>query len=246
MDNNIFRSALNGFNRQDVMTYIEKTQSDAAARIAQLEDRVRALQESGEAQRQALESAGAERDGLLGQLEEARLLCSRTGEDLEVQRQTAESVRADVSARDTVIERLTAEKERLARRVQDLEEQADAFRLDKERVAQLELEARQRAADTVEEAQRQAADILAQAQARADSLEARAKAQTDTSLRETEAFLAAVAEQYNSLFSSFESISGHVSSELRRMDVIASQLPLNFNHLQEGLQAVLDKARERS
>ena len=36
MDNTFFRSALNGFNRQDVMTYIEKTRSDAETRTARL------------------------------------------------------------------------------------------------------------------------------------------------------------------------------------------------------------------
>ena len=114
-----------------------------------------------------------------------------------------------------------AEKERLTRRVLELEEQISSFRRDKERVAQLELEARQRAADTVEEAQRQAADAM---------------------LRETEERLTAIVEQYGGLFSSFESISAHVSSELRKMDVSVSQLPLSFNHLREGLQSVLEKA----
>ena len=59
MDNTFFRSALNGFNRQDVMTYIEKTRSDAETRTARLEDRVRELQETCESQRQALETAGS-------------------------------------------------------------------------------------------------------------------------------------------------------------------------------------------
>ena len=36
MDNHIFRSALSGFNRQDVMEYIEKTQKEGESAAAAL------------------------------------------------------------------------------------------------------------------------------------------------------------------------------------------------------------------
>lgn len=242
MDNTFFRSALNGFNRQDVMTYIEKTRSDAETRTARLEDRVRELQETCESQRQALETAGSEREELARRLEETELGRSHAQNNWDAQRQATEALRDDVSARDASIGDLTAEKERLARRVLELEEEVASLRRDKEQVAQLELEARQRAADTVEEAQRQAAEIEAQAEARARALEAQTKNHTDAMLRETEERLTAIVEQYGGLFSSFESISAHVSSELRKMDVSVSQLPLSFNHLREGLQSVLEKA----
>ena len=255
MDNTFFRSALNGFNRQDVMTYIEKTRSDAETRTARLEDRVRELQETCESQRQALETAGSEREELARRLEETELGRSHAQNNWDAQRQATEALRDDVSARDASIGDLTAEKERLARRVLELEEEVASLRRDKEQVAQLELEARQRAADTVEESRRQAADIQARAQAEADdlmgraraeaeSLRAQAKTETDALRQETEEHLTSVVEQYSGLFSSFESISAHVSAELRKMDVSVTQLPLSFNHLREGLQAVLDKAKE--
>ena len=78
----------------------------------------------------------------------------------------------------------------------------------------------------------------------AESLRAQAKTETDALRQETEEHLTSVVEQYSGLFSSFESISAHVSAELRKMDVSVTQLPLSFNHLREGLQAVLDKAKE--
>ena len=40
MDNHIFRSALGGFNRQDVMEYIEKVQRLADERAASLEQQL--------------------------------------------------------------------------------------------------------------------------------------------------------------------------------------------------------------
>ena len=36
MDNHIFRSALSGFNRQDVMAYIERTQKQAEVSASQV------------------------------------------------------------------------------------------------------------------------------------------------------------------------------------------------------------------
>lgn len=243
MENYPFRTApIGGFNRDDVAAYIKKTRDEADARAARLEEQVRLLQESSEASRRALEDTGAERDELARRLEEAELRCGHAQNNWDAQRQATEAIRADVSARDAAVQGLMAEKERLTRRVLELEEQISSFRRDKERVAQLELEARQRAADTVEEAQRQAAEIEAQAEARARDLEAQTKNHTGAMLRETEERLTAIVEQYGGLFSSFESISAHVSSELRKMDVSVSQLPLSFNHLREGLQAVLEKA----
>ena len=109
MDNTFFRSALNGFNRQDVMTYIEKTRSDAETRTARLEDRVRELQETCESQRQALETAGSEREELARRLEETELGRSHAQNNWDAQRQATEALRDDVSARDASIGDLTAE-----------------------------------------------------------------------------------------------------------------------------------------
>mgnify|MGYP003315122021 CR=1 FL=1 len=49
MDNHIFRSAINGFNRHDVMGYIEKTQKAAAERAAALEAQLIELESTANA-----------------------------------------------------------------------------------------------------------------------------------------------------------------------------------------------------
>ena len=60
MDNHIFRSAFNGFNRQDVAAYIEKSQKEAAERAAELETQLEALRKSEEALRAELEKCEQE------------------------------------------------------------------------------------------------------------------------------------------------------------------------------------------
>ena len=60
MDNHIFRSAALGFNRQDVMEYIEKTQKEAEANAASLSRRLDEAMEELARLRLRLEERGEE------------------------------------------------------------------------------------------------------------------------------------------------------------------------------------------
>ena len=112
-------------------------------------------------------------------------------------------------------------------------------------MAQLELEARQRAAAVTSQADSQAAQTAARAKGEAQAIVAEAQAQAQVLLRETEEQVQGTVDQYAALFDSFDTIAGHITNELRKMDVTVSQLPLNFNHLRDSLQALLERARER-
>ena len=52
--------------------------------------------------------------------------------------------------------------------------------------------------------------------------------------------------EYDKLFQSVDTITGHITSELRKLDVAAAQLPISFNHLKEGLTELQAKATERT
>ena len=274
MDNHIFRSALGGFNRQDVMEYIEKTQKEAsenAARLeeraAQLEEQIAQLRESGDAARQSLEECAQEKEELSKQLTDMTLRYNHAKNNWDAQAAAKESFRADVAQRDETIRELTEESQRRFQRVQELEEQVTAFRGEKEKIAQLELEARDRSAAAVaqaeeearameakakEEAQaavaqarEQAAGIIAEAEARADAIVTEAYTQAEAVRSETEEQVAGTVNQFNALFSSFDVIAGHITNELRKMDVTVAQLPINFNHLRDSLEALLERAKKR-
>lgn len=267
MDNHIFRSALSGFNRQDVMTYIEKTQREAAEQIAALEAQTAELREKEEAGRQALEACSAEREDLARQLEDMTLRYHHAKNNWDAQAAAKDSFRADVAQRDETIRDLTGENQKLFRRVQELEEQVSAFRQEKEQIAQLELEARDRSAAVIAQAQAQAQDTVrqaeeeaqaalekareeasacvSQAEDRADTIVTQAQARAAAIRGETEEHVESTVNQYKALFSSFDTIAGHVASELRKMDVTVAQLPISFNHLRDSLEALLEKAKER-
>ena len=70
MDNHIFRSAIGGFHRQDVMEYIERTQKQSEENTAWLESQVEQLQKSEEEARSALQACQQERDQLAAELKE--------------------------------------------------------------------------------------------------------------------------------------------------------------------------------
>ncbi len=245
MENHIFRGALGGFNRQDVTAYIERTQAESAARVEALETQIKTLEETAAAAQASLETAQAERAELERQLTDMTLRYNHAKNNWDAQAAAKESFRADVVQRDATVKELTGENQRLFHRVEDLEKQVAAFRQEKERVAQLELEARQRAAAVTSQADSQAAQTAARAKGEAQAIVAEAQAQAQVLLRETEEQVQGTVDQYAALFDSFDTIAGHITNELRKMDVTVSQLPLNFNHLRDSLQALLERARER-
>lgn len=256
MDNTIFRSALNGFNRQDVMAYIEKTQKEAAEAAQELESQLTSLRQQNDETSAALDACTQEKEELTRELADMNLRYTHAKTNWDGESSAREALQADVAQRDETVRQLTAENQSLLARVQALEAESEAVRREKEQVAQLELEARDRSAAaearaqedariTTTQASAQAAATIKEAEDRAQAIQAAAEERAAVLLESAEAQIAATVAQYNELFDSVSAITSHVTGELRRMDVTVSQLPLNFNHLRDSLQSVLDKAKER-
>ena len=267
MDNHIFRSALGGFNRQDVTAYIERTGKEAAEAAQRLEEQIKALQDSEAEARGALADCAQEKETLEEQLRDMTSQRDEAQGGWDAQRQAAAELQAEVDRQAFALRDLTGERDTLSCRVRELERQAEALRQEKARLTQLELDARRRseeteakagreARDVVEAARRQAEeitgrahaqadDIVAKAEARAKAIETEARAQAEVLLRETEEQVQGTVNQFGTLFSAFETISGHLTNELRKMDVTVSQLPISFNHLRDSLQALLERAKKR-
>lgn len=277
MDNHIFRSAIGGFNRQDVMEYIEKAQKEAAENVQRLEEDGEELRRSEDALRQSLDTCNQERDELAQQLEDMTGRYEEAKTNWESSAETAEQLRGDVVRRDESIRELTAENQKLSSRLQELENELAAIRLEKEKIAQLELEAHKRcdeilaaaqnqadatvdaantkAAEVVQAAQEQAGDTIQQANTlaedtvqtaenRAQALTEETSARVEQMRRELAEHIAGAVDQYNSLQSAVETITSHVSSELRKLNVTVAQLPINFDHLKDSLQTLMERTKE--
>ncbi len=250
MDNHIFRSAINGFNRHDVMGYIEKTQKAAAERAAALEAQLGEAGAEVEQLRAALEQCTAERDALKTQLGELTDKDERTEAELNTY------VEKTLALQSELVEART-ERDALNNKLQAMEHEVAAAREEKERVAQLELEAHKRADALMEETRANAEMILAETRAEADEIRCKAQAQAEEKIRESydraEVVRTAMEERVRAtdadvkeLVASVETIAAHVASELRKMDVAVTQLPISFNRLKDGMRTVLEQAEDRS
>lgn len=250
MDNHIFRSALNGFNRQDVTVYIEKTQKEASEHAQALEAQLEELRKSEAQLRAELESLTQERDTLCAQLSDMTESREHTAAELDAAlEKNAELEQAVQVAR--------SEQDSLNALLQGMRDEVAAARGEKESVAQLELEARKRADALMEEKRAQAEELLAQARSQAQALLTNASEQADHAISAAyeraeeiravmEAQVAQTSAEANELISSVETITAHVAAELRKMDVAVTQLPINFNHLKDGLKDILEQTGDRS
>ncbi len=225
MDNYIFRSALNGFNRQDVTAYIERTQKDASERVAELEEQIEMMRKSEDELRRMLNDCQFESD--------------------ELRRQLAEQ--------SSQHERVKAEMEN---QLQEMRKEIANAHKEKETVAQLELDARKRAEALLEERGVQAEEILAQARCQAQALLTSTNEQAEQIINEAyqraetiraemENHVRCTNHAVEELASSVETLVNHVSAELRKMDVAVAQLPINFNHLRDGMKEAMELSASR-
>ena len=249
MENTIFRSALGGFNRQDVMAYIEKAQKEAAETAQRLEEENETLRREGEELRQSLEALTQERDQLSGQTAELTEQCAGLRSALEAETAAREAAQKDAEDRAGAVRSLEEENRQLGEALAAREAEAATLRREKERVAQLELDAQQRAADVLAQAQTQAEGLLDQARREAESLRSEASAQGERLVSQAREQAQAIYQQMagqvtktagecREICDAFDSVAAHVASELRRMDVAVSQLPISLNRLREGLDAL--------
>ena len=101
MDNHIFRSALGGFNRQDVTEYIERTGKEAAEAARQLEEQIKTLQDSEAEAREALDARTQEKEELERQLQDMTEQYTQAKENWDAQSRAAADLRAEADRHES-------------------------------------------------------------------------------------------------------------------------------------------------
>lgn len=186
MEINAFKNAaFGGFNKQDVIAYIEKTAAEN--KTAQEE-----LRRENDALKEEIKNVKKENSGLSDQISLLKNQLREQSESNSLLQSEAERLRKEHT-----------ELEDLRRQVKELTAQTDAFRPDAEAYRQF----RDRIGDIECEARKRAADIEA-----------------DTNNR-LESAVADFRKKYENLASSFDSASGFVMEELRKVEVSLTQLP---------------------
>ena len=179
-----FRTALNGFNRQDVAAYIEGLAQRSKAVKEERDNLEQQLQEltrtaeAGEEQRAALETGLEEQKALLrdaetrlGELTAALSAAEEKNTALQEQLETLQAASRDQAAfareMDLLKQRnaeLEAELVQSGEQYRQAVQQAEEYALVKERVLKLELNASRRAVEIEQNAARRAEELVSEAE----------------------------------------------------------------------------------
>jgi DNA repair exonuclease SbcCD ATPase subunit len=149
-----FRGALGGFNRKDVLRYIERTEADHRKQVEELEGRLA----QAEAERAGLA------DSLSGLQDENGTMNAekdRVRASLEQSTQTLARLRGELSQTESKLAVAKQELARLQGQVGELAPMAQSYQELKDRVATVELDAHRKAQATVDEAKGQAEALRA-------------------------------------------------------------------------------------
>ena len=148
MDHPFRTAAVGGFNRQDVLTYLETSAKKAEEEQRRVQMQVEHANEAADRAEEALRECRARLAEVTAQSEKQKT-------ELEAANEELTAIRAARSAELTELEKLREERERLLEQVEQLRPSAEAYDGLKDRTAGLELEAHQRAQRIEDEAAEQ-------------------------------------------------------------------------------------------
>ncbi len=147
-----FRSSIGGFNRRDVMNYIETTDRAHGQQMADLRRELERTENARLELERELSEMRSEHGATAA--EEAKVRAS-----LEESTRTLAHVRGELSQAETKLAVAKGELTRLQEQVAQLEPLAKSYEELKERVALVELDAHRKAQATIDEANAQAAAL---------------------------------------------------------------------------------------
>lgn len=215
MENTFKSSVFGGFNRDDVIRYIEKTALESKQQYEQLEKENDGLCRENAELRNELAAVTGARDRLstaygsaIDAQESQKKELTELREELTLLRaQKEEAERALAELREQSARELREVKEQAERELAELRPQIEEFARVKAHVAEIEFSARERA----------------------DALETATRARLQD-------LIGACSAQCELMLSTLGTTCANVSGELRRTDAMVSQLPAAFNTLRTDLK----------
>ncbi len=226
MENTFKSSVFGGFNRDDVIRYIEKTALESKQQLESLEQESDGLCRENAELRDKLAAAERERDQLAESYDTASGAQEALKKGLTAAQETITELRAQLE--DTTQKAAFAQKEHeRLREAQKAEHEREMKKL------QEELAALRAQAEEYGRVKAHIADIELSARERADAL--------DASTRERlQSLIASCTGQCEQVLSTLGAACESVCSELRRADTAVAQLPEAFT----TLSAQLDELRK--
>lgn len=229
MENTFKSSVFGGFNRDDVIRYIEKTSLETKQQIEQLEQESDGLCRENAELRNKLAAAERERAQLAESCTTATDAQAALKKGLTAAQETITELRAQL---EESAQKLKAQKAADEQHLSELESQHAARLSEAERERQRlekEITALRAQAEEYSRVKEHIAGIELSARERADALDAATRAK----LQE---LIEACSAQCAQVLTTFGATCASVSSELRRADEAVSQLPGAFTTLEGQLE----------
>ena len=256
MDNHIFRSAIGGFNRQDVMEYIERTQKQSEESVAWLESQVEQLQRAESEAQAALQECMEERDRLKAELDKMNDRFNKAKGDWEMQARARKASDMDVVQRDQTIREIMEENQKLIHRLQELEGDRSGLERQKLQLTQLELDALMRSENVEAQAEAKAKKITAEAEAEAQKVTDAAKEHAKNIVSEAEEtsksvvhkaklYMEDTAEDFAEILQTFQEVSVRICGQLKQLDKTVAEFPVGLVGLKKDLDELCGRINEK-
>ncbi len=213
-----FRSAaIGGFNKQDVLDFLEAQAKQTAQAQQELQGRLEESERQGESLRRELDEANRQLEAVRRALEEAGQAREELAGQLERANEAASGSRQEAS-------RLVGELEQARRERDEMRAQRDAVWPD----AQAYIELKERTAGVELEAHR-----------RAQAIQAKAEEDAQKARRQVEQWLKRMGREYDALCTQVETTVSHAASELEKAGAGLERL----NELMSGQGTALEGVR---
>jgi chromosome segregation ATPase len=213
-----FRSAaIGGFNKQDVLDFLEAQAKQTAQAQQELQGRLEESERQGESLRRELDEANRQLEAVRRALEEADQAREELAGQLERANEAASDSRQEAS-------RLAGELRQARRERDEMRAQRDAVWPD----AQAYIELKERTAGVELEAHR-----------RAQAIQAKAEEDAQKARRQVEQWLKRMGREYDALCTQVETTVSHAASELEKAGAGLERL----NELMSGQGTALEGVR---
>lgn len=260
MENNTFKGSIfGGFNRQDVMNYIEKASRESGELLQQSQDQIAALEQ--------------ENAQLRTQCEQLRVSLQDTAASLSAAQAERDAAQASCASADEALETARCSSRQYADEVKTLHEtvaalqpEVDKFHTLQKNIADVEVEAKHRADTIVAEAKANSEEILRKARVQADAVLSAAKAEAEKIRAEANSSAAAIRQkadqhamlsrqqlnallnssqaQYQTLLETYRSSALQAAAALQKAQEQVTQMPSVFDKISAGMKA-LQPSREK-
>ncbi len=261
MENNTFKgSFFGGFNRQDVMNYIEKAsrESDELLRANQeqlhaMEEELNRMRGDLEQLQAALDDASAARDAAQSELKEVSGVNAGLKEALEraqaQNRRDAEelqSLRATAAALQPEVDEYHQLKNNIAEVELDARHRADAIRSKAKTEAETLLNKAREEAKTLQAAAAAKAEkTISDANANADVIRQRADQHMVLTRQQIKALLTSCQSQYEQIMEGYKTAALQAATSLQKAQENMTHLPAVFEKISDGIARLSDGAQKK-